>query len=161
MKQTRALILLAFFFLTTIISFSQSKDDEIKRLQNLLKESELRATRAEEMAKQYQEEANKAKINLERHRLHALARAFAEGSIELENKEHAGLLALTALNFIRKANGYEFDTDIYSGLINGLRNYNRYPQELKYNSESNKFIKEHNSIVYAITDNNQLVSWKN
>ena len=161
MKQGLAIVLMLVFYFQEQNACSQSKDEEIKRLQKLVKENEDRAIRAERMAKQYLAEANQAKERLERLRLYALAKAFAIKSLELEDKQQAGLEALTALNFIRKGDGYEVENDIYASLVGALTRYDRFPQSLKFNSETVKFIRENSNIAYVVTNQNQLVSWTN
>src|ERR1051326_8593854 len=79
--------------------FCQSKSEQIKQLQKIAQDNELRAKNAEEQAEKYNRIAQEAQRETERLRYLAIAGALSRKSLEEDNKNLAGLLALQAYNY--------------------------------------------------------------
>lgn len=103
-----------------ICCFSQSKSEQIKQLQKIANDNELRAKYAEEQAEKYNRIAQEAQREAERQRYLSLAGALSRKSLDVDDNTLAGLLALQAYNYNSRFKGYEFDKDIYQGLLSAL-----------------------------------------
>lgn len=103
--------------------FGQSKNDQIKQLQKLAHDNEVRATNAEELAEKYNRLAQDAQREVERQRYLSLAVSIARKSIEVDDNALAGLLALQAYKYNVRFKGYEFDKDIYQGLLSAQKRF--------------------------------------
>ncbi|HTH57125.1 MAG TPA: WD40 repeat domain-containing protein [Cyclobacteriaceae bacterium] len=100
--------------------FCQSKNEQIKQLQKIAQDNELRAKNAEEQAEKYNRIAQEAQREVERQRYLSLAVGLSRKSLDADDNALAGLLALQAYNYHLRYKGYEFDKDIYQGLLAAL-----------------------------------------
>jgi len=110
--------------------FCQSKSEQIKQLQKIAQDNELRAKNAEEQAEKYNRVAQEAQREAERQRYLSLAVSLSRKSLEVDDSTLAGLLALQAYNYNTRFKGYDFDADIYQGLLSALQRFGDGRKEL-------------------------------
>ena len=111
------------FFSLNINLNAQTKEEEIQRLKNLLKECEEATSKAEQIAIQ-------AKAEADRRRYWAIAHELASKSKVVTDKELSALVALQAYHFNLKCDGYRFDSKIYDALFSALIKNKKLPKKL-------------------------------
>lgn len=114
--------------LFTLLSYGQSKDEEIQRLTSLVKTYEDRLKKAESIAV-------RAKFDADRRRYLSIAREVAERSIEVKDLELSCLLALQAYSFNSKYDGYEFDGKIFLALLEALKQRGLVSKQIEGNQQ--------------------------
>ena len=150
----KSLFLAVGLFSLSINLDAQTKDDEIQRLKNLLKECEEARLKTEQVAIQARAEAD-------RRRYWAIALELASKSKEVTDKELSALLALQAYQFNLKCNGYSFDSKIYDALFSALNKNKQLPKKLAddpktYNWETKDFAPSNKeAILTRISNLNQ------
>ena len=150
----KTLFLAVGLFSLSINLDAQTKDDEIQRLKNLLKECEEARLKTEQVAIQARTEAD-------RRRYWAIALELGSKSKEVTDKELSALLALQAYQFNIKCNGYPFDSKIYDALFSALNKNKQLPKKLAddpktYNWETKDFAPSNKeAILTRISNVNQ------
>src|SRR5688572_15821813 len=105
MKRNLVLVCVMIFWMSAVSA--QSNSEEIQRLQAQLKQNE-------QMAKEAEARAVRAEENSKRMRYLAVANELAELSVETQDKELAALQAVLAHNLSVQFGGYIFNGKIYN-----------------------------------------------
>jgi WD40 repeat protein len=146
-------IILCFLATTWSISigFAQLNAQEAQQLRKEAKDNKEKVRRMEI-------ETREARIEAERFRYLMLADEIAIRSTEINDKRLAGLLVLQAYNFNAQYKGYKYNSIIYFGLSNAIRNFDRFP---KYSTDStfDKLLTQKKNITVAELRNEKLKIW--
>lgn len=95
----------------------------------------------EAMADRSAEMARKVKLEVDRLRYLSITDAISTRSRELNNnKELAALLAVQAYNFNSSYYGYEYNNNVYGGLVDALKRYDSLPINLNNSRAPSAFL---------------------
>jgi len=143
-----------FVLLFTLVSVSaavgQSQEDEIRELQRIANEYKERAIKAEALAARFEKEAVHARYLY-------LANEIALYSLQVQDKELAGLLAVQAHQFNLNYSGYPSNSKIYAGLFNAIKRY-RSEQNFSSIHEAKSLVSDSVSI-FSIGKDGELFRW--
>lgn len=156
-------ILLGLLVLIASQSFGQSKSKEIEQLRKIANENEQRAKKAEEDAQKYNREAQDARMEADRQRYLALSRSISRKSLEVEDKTLSALLALQAHNFNARYKGYDYDDEVYNGLLAALANFGDSFQKLSGHDKPIQALvaKPESTSVVSLGQDGKIIRWTN
>lgn len=115
-----------FFFIACLLMISLTAFAQVDSVKYWKRRAEVNMKFADQAA----EMARKTKLEADRWRYLFVANEISTRSQELNNKELAALLAVQAYNFNLKCSGYEFNNNVYAGLVAALKRYDSLPLKL-------------------------------